>query len=210
MRELKEKTGAEGIRFEYSPESFTGTEPEYALEICRAVLDVWRPTPEEPVILNLPTTVEMATPNVYADQIEWMRRTRAAVVISEEQGEVEKFRQWDLDITPHRRLIKEGMDLPENLRRRGRRDRPRPARRGTAGRPGGGHRLRAGLPRRAGRFAGRDHLPNRLCPERGHHSRQGSRQRERRDPKAIRGDVPGGLQEIQSLPYGRRRERLPR
>jgi len=50
-------------------------------------------------------------------QIEWMRRTRSAVVISEEQGEVEKFRQWDLDITQHRRLIKEGMDLPEELRR---------------------------------------------------------------------------------------------
>ncbi len=74
MRELKETSGAEGFRFEYSPESFTGTEPEYALEVCRAVLDVWRPTPEEPVILNLPATVEMATPNIYADQIEWFCR----------------------------------------------------------------------------------------------------------------------------------------
>jgi len=59
------------FRFEYSPESFTGTELEYALEICEAVMDVWQPTPERKVILNLPATVEMATPNVYADQIEW-------------------------------------------------------------------------------------------------------------------------------------------
>jgi 2-isopropylmalate synthase len=59
------------IRFEYSPESFTGTELDFALEICEAVMDVWEPTPERPVIINLPSTVEMATPNVYADQIEW-------------------------------------------------------------------------------------------------------------------------------------------
>ena len=59
------------IRYEYSPESFTGTEMDFALEICEAVMDVWEPTPERPVIINLPSTVEMATPNVYADQIEW-------------------------------------------------------------------------------------------------------------------------------------------
>ena len=60
--------------FEYSPESFTGTELDYALEICEAVLAVWKPTPQHRVIINLPATVENATPNVYADQIEWMGR----------------------------------------------------------------------------------------------------------------------------------------
>jgi 2-isopropylmalate synthase len=60
--------------FEYSPESFTGTELDYALEICEAVLAVWKPTPLHRVIINLPATVENATPNVYADQIEWMGR----------------------------------------------------------------------------------------------------------------------------------------
>ena len=59
------------VSFEYSPESFTGTELEFAKEICEAVMEVWEPTPEHPAILNLPATVEMATPNVYADQIEW-------------------------------------------------------------------------------------------------------------------------------------------
>ena len=57
---------------EYSPESFTGTEVEYALEVCEAVKEVWQPTKERPIIFNLPATVEMNTPNVYADQIEWM------------------------------------------------------------------------------------------------------------------------------------------
>jgi len=57
--------------FEYSPESFTGTELDYALEVCEAVLDVWQPTPANKTILNLPATVEMSTPNIYADQIEW-------------------------------------------------------------------------------------------------------------------------------------------
>nr|WP_320011934.1 2-isopropylmalate synthase [uncultured Desulfobulbus sp.] len=59
------------IRYEYSPESFTGTELDFALEICEAIMDVFEPTPENPVILNLPATVEMSTPNIYADQIEW-------------------------------------------------------------------------------------------------------------------------------------------
>ncbi len=62
------------IVHEYSPESFTGTEMEFAVEICDAVLDVWKPTAEKRAILNLPATVEMATPNIYADQIEWFGR----------------------------------------------------------------------------------------------------------------------------------------
>ncbi|MGD0166673.1 MAG: 2-isopropylmalate synthase [Gaiellaceae bacterium] len=72
------------VRFEYSPESFTGTELDYAVEVCEAVMDIWQPTPERKVILNLPATVEMSTPNVYADQIEWFcrnldRRERAII-----------------------------------------------------------------------------------------------------------------------------------
>jgi 2-isopropylmalate synthase len=62
------------IYYEYSPESYTGTELDYALEICSAVIDVIDPTPDRPLIVNLPATVEMATPNVYADSIEWMHR----------------------------------------------------------------------------------------------------------------------------------------
>ena len=71
--------------FEYSPESFTGTEMDYAVEVCEAVMDVWQPTPARPVILNLPATVEVSTPNVYADQIEWVSRTisnRESVILS--------------------------------------------------------------------------------------------------------------------------------
>ncbi|MBT8146844.1 MAG: 2-isopropylmalate synthase, partial [Gammaproteobacteria bacterium] len=71
--------------FQYSPESFTGTEMEFAVEVCNAVLDVWQPTTDSPAIINLPATVEMATPNVYADQIEWIGRqihNRDAVIIS--------------------------------------------------------------------------------------------------------------------------------
>ena len=73
------------IYFEYSPESFTGTELDFALEICTAVQDVWQPTPEDPMIFNLPSTVEMTTPNVYADQIEWMSRhfkDRDSIILS--------------------------------------------------------------------------------------------------------------------------------
>jgi 2-isopropylmalate synthase len=73
------------FRFQYSPESYTGTELSYAAEVCNAVTEIWQPTPEAPVILNLPATVEMATPNVYADSIEWMHRNlerRDAVVLS--------------------------------------------------------------------------------------------------------------------------------
>jgi 2-isopropylmalate synthase len=71
--------------FQYSPETFCFTEPEFALEICERVLDIWQPTPEHPVILNLPATVEVAMPNVYADQIEWFCRRisrRDSVIIS--------------------------------------------------------------------------------------------------------------------------------
>ena len=71
--------------FQYSPESFTGTELEFARDICDAVTDVWRPTPQRKVIINLPATVEMTTPNVYADQIEWMHRhlaRRESIVLS--------------------------------------------------------------------------------------------------------------------------------
>jgi len=71
--------------FQYSPESFTGTELDFAVEVCDAVTDIWQPTVERKVILNLPSTVEMATPNVYADQIEWFCRhvkNRDAVIIS--------------------------------------------------------------------------------------------------------------------------------
>ena len=60
------------FRFEYSPESFTGTEPEFALEVCNAVLDVWQPSPEDKVIINLPVTVQLSMPHVYANQIEYM------------------------------------------------------------------------------------------------------------------------------------------
>jgi len=72
-------------RFQYSPESFTGTEMEYAVYVCDAVNDVWQPTPERKVIINLPATVEMATPNVYADQIEWFCRQvkkRDSIILS--------------------------------------------------------------------------------------------------------------------------------
>ncbi|MBO0850065.1 MAG: 2-isopropylmalate synthase [Pseudonocardia sp.] len=61
-------------RFQYSPESYTGTELEYAVDVCNAVSAIWQPTPDNPMIVNLPATVEMATPNVYADSIEWMHR----------------------------------------------------------------------------------------------------------------------------------------
>ncbi len=60
------------IRFEYSPESFTGTEPEFAAEICNAVIDVWKPTADDKVIINLPVTVQLSMPHVYADQVEYM------------------------------------------------------------------------------------------------------------------------------------------
>ncbi len=73
------------IIHQYSPESFTGTEMDFAVEVCEAVMDVWEPTPEKKVILNLPATVEMSTPNIYADQIEWFSRNiknRDSVIVS--------------------------------------------------------------------------------------------------------------------------------
>ena len=73
------------IILEYSPESFTGTELDFALEICTAVQDTWGPTKENPMIINLPSTVEMNTPNVYADQIEWMNKhfkNRESIILS--------------------------------------------------------------------------------------------------------------------------------
>ena len=77
--------GTDNLRLQYSPESFTGTELEYALDVCEAVMEVWQPTAENPTIINLPATVEMSTPNIYADQIEWMHRhfsNREAVILS--------------------------------------------------------------------------------------------------------------------------------
>jgi 2-isopropylmalate synthase len=84
IRDMAEKAGG-GYRFQYSPESFTGTELDFALEISNAVAEEIRPTVAEPMILNLPATVEMSTPNIYADQIEWMCRNldnRGAIVVS--------------------------------------------------------------------------------------------------------------------------------
>ncbi len=83
--ELAAKQPDTDFRFQYSPESYTGTELSYALEVCNAVTEIWQPTPEKPVILNLPATVEMATPNIYADSIEWMSRNlerRDSVILS--------------------------------------------------------------------------------------------------------------------------------
>ncbi len=74
MRKLAAQQPGTDWSFQYSPESFTGTELDFAVEICDAVIDVWQPTPERKVIINLPSTVEMATPNIYADQIEWFCR----------------------------------------------------------------------------------------------------------------------------------------
>jgi 2-isopropylmalate synthase len=85
IKEEETKYPETHFRYEYSPESFTGTELDFALEICEAVMDVWRPTPDEPVIINLPATVELASPNVYADQIEWFSRNvsrRDAIILS--------------------------------------------------------------------------------------------------------------------------------
>ncbi len=73
IRDMAEKAGG-GYRFEYSPESFTGTELEFALEVCNAVSEIIEPSGDNKLILNLPATVEMSTPNIYADQIEWMSR----------------------------------------------------------------------------------------------------------------------------------------
>jgi 2-isopropylmalate synthase len=84
-RKLLDTVPETEVRFEYSPESFTGTELEYAVEVCNAVNDIWKPSPDRRTVVNLPATVEMATPNVYADSIEWMHRNlayREGVVLS--------------------------------------------------------------------------------------------------------------------------------
>ena len=84
LKQLTEEAGAD-YRFEYSPESFTGTEPEYALEVCNAVLDIWQPTADRKAIINLPVTVEHSMPHVYASQVEYMSKNlkyRENVVVS--------------------------------------------------------------------------------------------------------------------------------
>lgn len=84
LKELAETDGGNFL-FEYSPESFTGTEPEYALEVCNAVVDIWQPTPDKKCIINLPATVEMSLPHVFASQIEYMSKymhNRENVIIS--------------------------------------------------------------------------------------------------------------------------------
>ncbi len=84
LKELTEEAGAD-YRFEYSPESFTGTEPEYALEVCNAVLDIWQPASDRKAIINLPVTVQHSMPHVYASQVEYMCKNlkyRENVVVS--------------------------------------------------------------------------------------------------------------------------------
>ncbi|BEU87575.1 2-isopropylmalate synthase [Selenomonas sp. TAMA-11512] len=84
LKDLTEEAGA-NYRFEYSPESFTGTEPEYALEVCNAVLDVWQPTPDHKAIINIPVTVEMSMPHIYGMQVAYISQNlkyRDAVELS--------------------------------------------------------------------------------------------------------------------------------
>ena len=84
LKQLTEEAGA-SYRFEYSPESFTGTEPEYALEVCNAVLDIWQPTADRKAIINLPSTVELSMPHVFASQVEYISKNlkyRDNVVLS--------------------------------------------------------------------------------------------------------------------------------
>ncbi len=85
VRDQVEKYPATKFRYEYSPESFTGTELDFALEICEAVKEIWQPEPDNKMIINLPATVEMTSPNIYADQIEWFSNNvsdRDSVIIS--------------------------------------------------------------------------------------------------------------------------------
>jgi 2-isopropylmalate synthase len=89
IRELSPRLAGADLTYEYSPESFTGTELDFVKEISEAVLQVWEPTPERPMILNLPATVEMSTPNIYADQIEWCDRNIAG------------RDRWILSVHPH-------------------------------------------------------------------------------------------------------------
>ena len=85
VKEYSEKYSETDWTFEYSPESFTGTELPYAVEVCNAVNEVWKPNKDKKTIINLPATVEMASPNIYADQIEWMCRNlenRENIIVS--------------------------------------------------------------------------------------------------------------------------------
>lgn len=85
IRQLAEEAPETDWRFEYSPETFMATEADFALDVCNAVVDAWNPSPAKPMILNLPTTVEIASPNVFADQIEWMHThlaRRDSIVLS--------------------------------------------------------------------------------------------------------------------------------
>jgi 2-isopropylmalate synthase len=84
-RRAAEVAGSTKVRLEYSPETFSATELDFTKTICEAVIATWGPTPADPIVLNLPATVEMSTPNIYADQIEWIHRNlrgRASVVLS--------------------------------------------------------------------------------------------------------------------------------
>ena len=85
VKELVPTVPETKVRLQYSPESFSDTELDFALEVCEGVMEIWAPTKEEPIILNLPATVEWSTPNVHADQIEWIGRylkNREAALIS--------------------------------------------------------------------------------------------------------------------------------
>ncbi len=88
-KELESTVPNTEVVYQYSPESFTGTELSYAKDVCEAVMDVWQPTPARPIIFNLPATVEMSTPNIYADMIEWMHRN------------VKNRDSWILSLHPH-------------------------------------------------------------------------------------------------------------
>ena len=84
VRELADRTDTDVV-YEYSPESFTGTELDYVVEVCDAVIEAWDPSPDRRIVINLPATVELATPNVYADQIEWFLRNvqrRDSIILS--------------------------------------------------------------------------------------------------------------------------------
>ena len=85
VKELADKNNETNWVFQYSPESFTGTELSYAVEVCNEVNEIWNPSSDNKSIMNLPATVEMSTPNIYADQIEWMSRNlnnRESVILS--------------------------------------------------------------------------------------------------------------------------------
>ena len=85
VKDLADANKETSWQFEYSPESFTGTELEYAVEVCNAVNEIWQPSKDKKTIMNLPATVELSTPNIYADQVEWMCRNlknRENIIVS--------------------------------------------------------------------------------------------------------------------------------